>query len=104
MSFKLDYDGMTCVAKCPDDKYEDDNAEHKCVKKCQKWWYKPNSDGLCKEEVWRKNTAIAVPAALVGIVILAASGFGFFILITRGCYRVKRSNSEPLREKTISDA
>ena len=74
------------------------------MKKCQEWWYKPNSDGLCKEEVWRKNTAIAVPAALVGIVILAASGFGFFILITRGCYKVRKGNITYCREGVISDA
>ena len=41
--------------------------------KCPDWWYNSDS-GLCKEEIWRKSTAIAVPiaaAAVIAAVIVA---------------------------------
>ena len=48
-------------------------SELRCVDECPGWWYS-SEKGLCKEEVWRKNTAIAVPvvaAAVIAAVIVA---------------------------------
>ena len=69
---KLDEDSdYLCVEEC-DEYYEedDDTGELRCVDECSHWWYMPNDDGLCKEEVWRKNTAIIVPVVVVVVAIV----------------------------------
>ena len=60
----------TCVATC-DLYYEDkDEDEYKCVEKCPHWWYRTEDDGRCKEQKWKKNTAIAVPVVVIIVIIV----------------------------------
>ena len=53
-----------------------------CVRAYEHWWYKEQSDGLCKKEAWRKNTAIAVPVVVV--VLAVAAVLLVFLLKKRG--------------------
>ena len=62
-------DEFLCVAECARWVKDADTSELKCVNECPGWWYSSDG-GLCKEEVWRKNTAIAVPIAAA--VVIAA--------------------------------
>ena len=45
---------------------------------CAHWWYRAEDDGFCKEQKWRKNTAIAVPivviVAIVAVVVAFVAG------------------------------
>ena len=55
-------------------------AELRCVEKCPEWWYS-SEPGLCREEKWRKSTAISVPIAVV--VVAAAVLLTVFIVRRR---------------------
>ena len=71
--------GYTCVSTCSTEKFEEDEntKELRCVEDCAHWWYRAE-DGLCKEQKWRKNTAIAVPIvvviAIVAVVVVFVVG------------------------------
>ena len=73
-SYSLDGDFLKCVSKeeCAEMKLL--TFTHKevseCADKCPEWWYKEDGSA-CVEEAWRKNTAIAVPVAVVVAVIAA---------------------------------
>lgn len=71
---KLDQDGETCVEKCESGKYQQDEEtkQMRCVKDCEHWWYKAQSDGFCEEQKWRKSTAIAVPIVVVVVAVVVA--------------------------------
>ena len=58
-------DEKQCIETCS--KWTKEGEELQCVDKCPKWWY-TSKHGLCEEEVWRKNTAIAVPVVVVVVV------------------------------------
>ena len=68
--------GYTCVSTCSTEKFEEDKdtAELRCVEDCSHWWYRAE-DGLCKEQKWRKNTAIAVPIVVVVAIIAVVVAF-----------------------------
>ena len=68
---------------------------------CPEWWYQTNSKGLCEEQAWRRDTAIAVP---VVVVIVAAAVVIAFVIVKKGCCKAKKSNGEPLRDKTVNEA
>lgn len=72
--YKLEDDNSyTCVASCESEKYEEDEntMELRCVDDCAHWWYRTEDDGRCKEQKWKKNTAIAVPVVVIIIIIVA---------------------------------
>ena len=81
---KLDEEGVNCVYDCESGKYQVDEktALAQCVRDCEHWWYKEQSDGLCKKEAWRKNTAIAVPVVVVVLAVVAV--LLVFLLKKRG--------------------
>ena len=62
-------DEFLCVEDCTRWTKDAATSELKCVDECPGWWY-VSENGLCKEEVWRKNTAITVP--VVAAVVIAA--------------------------------
>ena len=68
--------GYTCVSACSTEKFEEDEdtAELRCVEDCAHWWYRAE-DGLCEEQKWRKNTAIAVPVVVVVAIIAVVVAF-----------------------------
>ena len=65
-------DGFTCVETCASGKYEEnsENGEPRCVNDCAHWWYRAEDNGLCKEQKWRRDTAIAVPIAAVALILV----------------------------------
>ena len=68
---KLDLDDKDlCVSDCEHWTKDANTGELRCVEECPGWWYS-KSDGLCKEEKWRKSTAISVPIVAVVIVLVA---------------------------------
>ena len=73
-------DGATCVSTCEKKTYSKDEKtkELQCVSECKNWWHIEQSDGLCEEEVWRRDTAIAVP---IVVIILAAAGTAAYFII-----------------------
>ena len=76
--YKLaDEKSYTCVASCESEKYEEDEntMEPRCVDDCAHWWYRTEDDGRCKEQKWRKNTAIAVPVVVVVVIIAVVVAF-----------------------------
>ena len=77
MKLQLNGDDVTCVSACEGKTFSEDEKtkELKCVDKCEHWWYKEQSDGLCKKEAWRKNTAIAIPIAVVAIAVIVVLVF-----------------------------
>ena len=79
-----------CVDKCERWTEDAETKELKCTEKCPEWWYS-DKDGLCKEEKWRKSTAISVPIAVV--VVLAA------ILLTVLLIRRKKQKEKPEKKK-----
>ena len=79
---KLSPDGYTCVSDCERWAEDASTGELRCVDECPGWWYSEDG-GFCKEEKWRKSTAIAVPVALV-VVVLA-------VILTIVLVRRKRS-------------
>lgn len=97
---RLDNDetGYTCVSKCSSGKYEEHDSELRCVEDCAHWWYKTDDDGLCKEEAWRKNTAIAVP--IVVIVVIVVVIVIVFVVVKKGCKSKKEEskNGQALRD------
>ena len=64
-----------CVRDCA--KWIQEGDELRCVEDCAHWWDRAE-DGLCKEQKWRKNTAIAVPivviVAIVAVVVVFVVG------------------------------
>ena len=52
-------------------------GELRCADACPHWWYS-ESDGLCKEEIWRKDVAIIVPTVL-GVCVIVAVVLGVLI-------------------------
>ena len=95
--YKLkDEKSCTCVAACESEKYEENEntMELRCVDDCAHWWYRTEDDGRCKEQKWRRDTAIAVPIVVV-IVILAV--VIAFVVVKKGSCHKKNGKSEPLR-------
>ena len=86
-------DGQLCVTSC--DLWTEDaqSGELHCADSCPDWWYS-SDDGLCKEEKWRKSTAIAVPVVVV--VILA--GVILAIVMVRKKMKAKAAKKEPEKE------
>lgn len=68
-----------------------DGGELQCVEECPHWWYKER-DGICKEEKWRKSTAIAVPIVLV--VAVAITVVVILILKKKRAAKQKKLESE----------
>ena len=62
----VDVDGVSCVQTCEFAAHE---TEQRCVEECDSW-YSRVEDGRCKEQTWRKSTAIAVQ--IVAVVAIAA--------------------------------
>ena len=60
--------GDECVVECA--LWVKESDELRCVDECPHWWYTAE-DGLCKEEAWRKDTAIAVPIVVVVLAVAA---------------------------------
>ena len=84
-------DDHTCVSACPSGKFEEDaeTKEFRCVEDCAHWWYRAE-DGLCKEQKWRKNTAIAVPIVVVVAIIAVVVAF----VVGKKCKGGKKDNKE----------
>ena len=60
------------MSVCDSAKYERTlTGELHCVDECADWWYRANDYGLCEEQKWRKNTAIAVPIVVVLVLVIA---------------------------------
>lgn len=59
-----------------------------CADACPAWWYRAE-DSFCRDETWRKSTAIAVPVA----VLLAAAVVLVVIIV------VRRKKTAPEGEK-----
>ena len=81
-------DEFLCVAEWARWTKDADTSELKCVDECPDWWYS-SENGLCKEEIWRKNTAIAVPIAAA--VVIAAVVVAVILVKRRakGAYEAK---------------
>ena len=65
-----------CVRDCA--KWIQEGDELRCVEDCAHWWDRAE-DGLCKEQKWRKSTAIAVPV----VVVVVIAGVLLAVLILR---------------------
>ena len=89
--------GYTCTSACSTEKYEEDaeTKELRCVEECAHWWHRAE-DGLCKEQKWRKSTAIAVPVVVV--VVIAGVLLAVLILRRQGKKQPK-PKSEPKPEQ-----
>ena len=87
---KLALDGYTCVSDCERWTEDADTAELRCVGECPGWWYS-SEPGLCKEEKWRKSTAISVPIA---VVVVAAA-----VLLAVLMVRRKKQNGKAVEKK-----
>ena len=68
------------------------------MEECAHWWHRAE-DGLCKEQKWRKSTAIAVPVVVV--VVLAGVLLGVLILRRKG---KKQQKPEAKPEQPMCDA
>ena len=90
---------MTCVSTCEKKKYSVDekSKELKCVDKCEHWWYKEQTDGLCKKEAWRKNTAIAVPIVIVVVAVVIV-----VVVLVIKKKKVKKSASSKMKPLVTS--
>ena len=73
-------DEHMCVTDCARWTEDAETNELKCTEKCPEWWYS-SEPGLCREEKWRKSTAISVPIAVV--VVAAAVLLTVFIVRRR---------------------
>lgn len=56
-----------CVRDCA--KWVQEGDELRCVEDCAHWWDRAE-DGLCKEQKWRRTTAIVVPVVMGVLVII----------------------------------
>ena len=65
---KLALDSYACVSDCERWTEDADTSELRCVEECPGWWYS-SEPGLCREEKWRKSTAISVPIAVVVVAV-----------------------------------
>lgn len=69
---------------------------------CAHWWFKPNNDGRCEEQRWRKSTAIAVPVVVVAAI---AAGIVFVIVRCRTKHAAKAhaTPEAPMRDKVVEN-
>ena len=81
-------DESLCVENCARWVKNADTNELKCVDECPDWWYS-SEKGLCKEEVWRKNTAIAVPIAAVAVIAAVIVAVILVKRRTKGAHEAK---------------
>ena len=71
-------------------------AELRCVEKCPEWWYS-SEPGLCREEKWRKSTAISVPIAVV--VVAAAVILAVLMVRRKKQKKAAAKPEEAMRDK-----
>ena len=81
-------DGFLYVTDCARWTKDETTSELKCVDECPDWWYS-SEKGLCKEEVWRKNTAIAVPIAAVAVIAAVIVAVILVKRRTKGAHEAK---------------
>ena len=93
---KLALDGHTCVSDCERWTEDADTAELRCVEECPGWWYS-SEPGLCREEKWRKSTAISVPIAVV--VVAAAVLLAVLMVRRKKQKKAAAKPEEAMRDK-----
>lgn len=67
------------------------SGEQHCVDECANWWYRANDYGLCEEQKWRKNTAIAVPIVVVLMVVIVVVAV---VLVRRNAKKAAKGKPE----------
>lgn len=97
---KLALDGHTCVRSCERWTEDADTAELRCVEECPGWWYS-SEPGLCREEKWRKSTAISVPIA---VVVVAAAVLLTVFMVRRKKQKKAAAKPEEAMRSTVAHA
>ena len=92
--YQLNSVGNACVVECA--LWVKESDELRCVDECPHWWYTAE-DGLCKEEAWRKDTAIAVPVVVV--VLIIAVVVAIVIVKKKGAKDSRKATEMEARDK-----